>query len=170
MGREDYEQRGNVLTLLFSSSTERKREKLVVKYFVIGSLRRWRSAARVIWQRGKSHRAGRTTPRSRRITRKFGRSEKITFELRADEFRRNFEKSSFLFRSLKPSSSNQTHQNVWRRGCCSCCWQRIRNVQGRIRRRWRSPRRLPVHRRKAPPSGCHGRHGTEGNPNFSPQL
>ena len=43
--------------------------------------------------------------------------------------------------------SRRTKNNVWRRSSCSGCWQRIRYVQGRIRRRRCATCRLPVDRR-----------------------
>ena len=58
---------------------------------------------------------------------------------------------SFLISISQPKLIKS--QDVWRRCSRSCRWQWLRNVQGRIRRRWCSPRCLPLHCWSPPPPG-----------------
>merc|ERR1712107_228131 len=53
-------------------------------------------------------------------------------------------------------------QDVWRRRCGSCHRQRLRHVQGRLRRRRRPQGCVPLHCWTSPPPGCHGGYGSKG--------
>merc|ERR1712038_768210 len=53
-------------------------------------------------------------------------------------------------------------QDVRRRRCGSCHRQRLRHVQGRLRRRRRPQGCVPLHCWTSPPPGCHGGYGSKG--------
>ena len=47
--------------------------------------------------------------------------------------------------SARSKLTTNINQDVWRRRCCSGCWQWLRHVQGWICWRWRSQSCLPLH-------------------------